>query len=217
VSIGAVPGDSSRRFRRTQKRAAWAMAKDACAVSAGVANPQPTVEGCSDPHARLGNGGLIFTGVVARKIQRTAMTDDIKTPSQIADEARQTGQNAANAAGQLANEAQANAASTVQALRPAMDDAKATGRDALNTAKALAGDAKAVAGDAWNTARSYAKNAGGVAGEKLGDFKAKASDFQETTARRIADEPLKAVAIGVAAGALLAALVMRRGRDRRDY
>ena len=56
-----------------------------------------------------------------------------------------------------------------------------------------------------------------MAGEKLGDFKTKASDFQATAARRIADEPLKAVAIGAAAGALLAALVMRRGRDKRDY
>lgn len=137
------------------------------------------------------------------------MTDEIKTYSQIADEARQTGQNAANAAGQLANQAQANAASTAQALRPVLDDAKATGRDALNTAKGLASDAKEIASDTWNTARSYAKKASGVAGEKL-------SDFQETVARRIADEPFKAVALGAAAGALLATLIMRRGRDRRD-
>ena len=119
------------------------------------------------------------------------MTDDFKTPSQIADEAGTD--------------------------RYGADDAKATGRNALNTAKGLANDAKAMAGDAWNTARSYAKNAGGVAGEKLGDIKAKASDFQETAARRISDEPLKAVAIGAAAGVLLAALVMRRGRDKRNY
>lgn len=145
------------------------------------------------------------------------MTDDIKTPSQIAEEARRTGQNAADAAGQLANETRANAAGTVQALRPAIDDTKATGRDALGTAKVLASDAKAIAGDAWNTARSYARNASGIAGEKLGDLKARVSGFQETTARRIADEPLKAVAIGAAAGALLAALVLRRGRSKRSY
>ena len=80
-----------------------------------------------------------------------------------------------------------------------------------------AADAKATGRDAWNTARRYTRNAGGVAGEKLGDLKVKAGDFQETAARRIADEPLKAVAIGAAAGALLAAIFMRRGRDKRNY
>ena len=138
------------------------------------------------------------------------MTEDIKTSSQMTDEARQTDQ-------YVADEAQARGASTVQSIRPAIDDAKATGREALNTAKELATDAKAMAGDAWNTARSYAKNAGGVAGEKLGGIKAKASDLQHTAARRISDEPLKAVAIGAAAGALVAALFMRRGQGRRNY
>ena len=63
--------------------------------------------------------------------------------------------------------------------------------------------------------RGYAKNASGMAGEKLGTLKTQASDLQATAARRIADEPVKAVAIGAAAGALLAALVLRRKRDPR--
>ena len=91
----------------------------------------------------------------------------------------------------------------------------ATGREALDAAKGFAKDAQAIAGDAWKTARTYAGQAGDVASEKLGDFKARASDFQETAARRIADEPIKAVAIGAAAGALFAALFLRRGRGRR--
>lgn len=155
-------------------------------------------------------------GTVAIKIQRIVMNDNTKTPSQIADEAKKTGQKAADAAGQLANEAKASANNTVQAMRPALEDVKDTGRDTMKTAKGLASDAKSIAGDAWNTARDYAKSAGDVAGEKLGDMKVKAADFQETAARRISDEPLKAVAIGAAAGALLAALMMRRGRSRRD-
>ena len=127
------------------------------------------------------------------------MTDNTETPSPMADGTRQPG---------LANEAQAKNASTVQALRPAIDDAKAAGREAL-------GAAKQIAGEAWETTRSYAKNASGVAGEKLGALKTKASDLQVTASRRIADEPIKAVAIGAAAGALLAALVLRRKSDTR--
>lgn len=122
------------------------------------------------------------------------MTDTTETPSPMADGTSQTG---------FASETQAKSASTVQAIRPAIDDAKAAGREAL-------GAAKDIAGDAWKTAQSYAKNASGVAGEKLGALKTKAADFQVTASRRIADEPLKAVAIGAAAGALLAALVLRR-------
>lgn len=127
------------------------------------------------------------------------MTDNTETPSSMADGASQTG---------LASEAQAKSASTVHALRPTIEDAKAAGREALGTAKEIAGDA-------WETARNYAKNASGMAGEKLGDLKTRACDFQVTASRRIADEPIKAVAIGAAAGVLLAALVLRRKRDTR--
>jgi ElaB/YqjD/DUF883 family membrane-anchored ribosome-binding protein len=134
-------------------------------------------------------------------------TDDTDNFSPMADGTRPTGRDAA----------QATAADTAQALRTGADEAGTAGRQALNTAKDLAGTARAKASDAWQKARVYAKEAGGVAGEKLGDFKVKASGFQDTAARRIADEPIKAVAIGAAAGALLAALVLRRGRNTRNY
>jgi ElaB/YqjD/DUF883 family membrane-anchored ribosome-binding protein len=138
------------------------------------------------------------------------MTDDTNTPSQMVDGAKQAGRDAAQAMDGFASEAQAKSASTVQSLRPSVDEAKAAGREALNAAKGLAGDA-------WERAQGYAKNAGGVAGEKLDNFKAKASEFQGTAARRISDEPIKAVAIGAAAGALIAALFMRGGRGTRRY
>lgn len=119
------------------------------------------------------------------------MTNDTDTPSPRADETRQTG-----------------TASEAPTFRPAIDDARTAGREALGTAREMAGVA-------WGSARSYARNAGGMAGEKLGSLKSKAADFQATAARRIADEPVKAVAIGAAAGALFAALLLRRGRGPR--
>lgn len=130
------------------------------------------------------------------------MTDDTNTPSPIADGARHTGQEAAQTMRGWANEAQAEGANT--------------GRDALNTAKGLFKDAQGVTGDAWDVARTYAKYASDIAGDKLGDLKAKASELQGTASRQIANEPIKAVALGAAAGALLAALVMRRGRGPRE-
>lgn len=145
------------------------------------------------------------------------MADDIKTPADIAEEAKQAGRDATTAASGLVKDAQAIGSNTVQALRPAMEDAKATAREAADTAKGLASDAKDIAGDALHTARDYARSATAVASEKLGELKAKASDAQVVAARYIADEPVKSVLIGMAAGALFAALVMHLGRgpDRR--
>ena len=109
------------------------------------------------------------------------MSEDFKTPSQIADEARKTGHNAADA---IIDLIQTFGATTIT-------------RNIANLTPMSIG----------NLVFSDRNNNG---------LFAKASDFQETAARRIADEPLKAVAIGAAAGALLAALLMRRGRNRRD-
>ena len=131
------------------------------------------------------------------------MTNETNTASPIAGGTTHPGQEAAQTMRGWANEAQAEGAKT--------------GRDALNTAKGLLKDAQGVSGDAWNVARTYAKYASDIAGDKLGDLKVKASEFQDTTARRIANEPIKAVALGAAAGALLAALVFRRGRGPRGF
>ena len=143
-------------------------------------------------------------------------TNNTDPTSPRADGDMQTGWDAAQARDKLASQVQAKVSSTAQALDSAMDKSKATRQDFVNTAKDLAGTAKELAGDAWKKAQTYATTAGEVAAEKLDVAKVKASDFQATTARRISEEPIKAVAIGVAAGALLAAMVFRRGRDSRN-
>ena len=145
------------------------------------------------------------------------MTDNTNPASPLVGGAPQTGWDAARAKDNSARQAQANDPGTTPALESAIEKSRATGQDVLNTARDLAGTAKEIAGDAWKKAQTYAASASGKAGEKLEVVKAKASDLQATTARRIADEPIKAVAIGAAAGALIAAIVMRRGRGTRNY
>ena len=144
-------------------------------------------------------------------------TDYTNPASPLAGGTTQTGWDAAQARDKLASQAQAKASSTAQALDSAIVKSRTSSQDLLSTARNLAGTAKEIAGEAWKTAQVYATNASGVATEKLDVVKAKASDLQATTARRIADEPIKAVAIGAAAGALLAAIVMRRGRSTRSH
>lgn len=147
------------------------------------------------------------------------MADYNKTPAEIENDARQVGRDAANAAQGIADDAKAIGANTVQALRPAVEDAKATAREAADTVKGLAADAKEIAGDTVDSATDYAKNTAksvaDAAAEKLRLLKLKAADAQTVTAQYIADEPIKAVLIGVAAGALLATLLLNVNRPRR--
>ena len=145
------------------------------------------------------------------------ITDNTNPGSPSAGGTTQTGWDAVQAREKLASQAQAKVSGAAQALDSAIDKSRTTGQDVLNTARDLAGTAKEIAGEAWKKAQTYVTQASGKAGEKLEVVKAKASDLQATTARRIADEPIKAVAIGAAAGALLAAIVMRRGRGPRSY
>ena len=145
------------------------------------------------------------------------ITDNTNPGSPSAGGTTQTGWDAVQARDKLASQAQAKASSTAQALDSAIDKSRTSSQDLLNTARDLAGTAKEIAGEAWKKAQVYATNASGVATGKLDVVKTKASDLQATTARRIADEPIKAVAIGAAAGALLAAIVMRRGRGTQTH
>jgi len=155
-------------------------------------------------------------------------TDDTDINAHAMDTTKPVGLEAAQDRDQLATDERVLRATTVQPLRADTKAANAATGESVKSAKDLAKDAKTVAADAWQAARSYAKSASGTAGEKLGDFKVKASErlgdlkvkateFQGTAAKRISEEPIKAVAIGAAAGALLAAVMLRRGGSRRDY
>lgn len=145
------------------------------------------------------------------------MAEDAKTPSQLAEEAKQTGRDAAQAAEGIAQEAKAIGASTAQSLRANAEDAKATGREALDTAKGLANDARDIAGDAAATGRRYAKDAVGAASAKLRGLSNQASELQVACTRYVAAEPVKSILYAAAGGAAVTALLISfmRGSGRR--
>jgi ElaB/YqjD/DUF883 family membrane-anchored ribosome-binding protein len=143
------------------------------------------------------------------------MADDAKTPSQLADEARRAGRDASAAASGLAGEAKTIAGDTARALRSGAADAKATAGEALDTARGIAADAKDVASDAAETGRAYARNAVDEAGKKFTGFKERAVEWQGSCVKRIEAEPVKAVLIAAAGGALLAGLLLAFDRSGR--
>ena len=145
------------------------------------------------------------------------MAEDAKTPSQIADEARQTGRDAAQAAAGLTQEAKAIGAGAAQALRSSADDARTTGREAADTAKGLANDARDIAGDAAATGRRYAKDAVQAASAKLRGLSNQASELQVACTRYVAEEPVKSILYAAAGGAFVTALLISfmRGGSRR--
>lgn len=145
------------------------------------------------------------------------MADDAKTPSQLADEARQAGRDASTAASGLADEAKTIAGDTVQALRSSASDAKATAGEALDTVRGIAADAKDVAADAVGTGRVYAQDAVNEVGRRIVNLRERAAEWQESCAKQIAAEPVKAVLIAAAGGALLAGLLLAFDRSGRRY
>jgi ElaB/YqjD/DUF883 family membrane-anchored ribosome-binding protein len=122
--------------------------------------------------------------------RKNAMADDAKSPSQIADEARQAGRDAAEAASGIAGEA-------------------------LDTARGVAADAKDVASDAATTAKAYARNAVDESGKKITSLREQAAQWQASCSKQIAAEPVKSVLLAAAGGALLAGLLLAFDRPAR--
>lgn len=120
--------------------------------------------------------------------------DDVKTPSELADEARQTGRDALNAA-------------HFEATQTA------------NAARAVAEDAHDLAEDALQTGRAHGWSAVDAAQRRVSALKdqvtAQACAAQESCTRYIAREPVKATLMAVAGGALLTGLVLSSLRGRR--
>ena len=141
--------------------------------------------------------------------------DNVKTPAQIAEEARQAGRDAAQAAQGYGAEARRVGADAVQSIRPGLEDAKATAREGADTMKGLANDARDIASDAAATGRAYAKDAVNSAGKKLHDVQGQVQHYKEVCTRYIADEPMKAALISAAAGAALGTLLMSKARGSR--
>jgi len=147
--------------------------------------------------------------------------DDTKTPSQLADDARQTGQDAVEAAQVFASNTATVASHAAHSIRSVAQDAKATGKEALDSAAEVADEARQVASDAARTGRAYAKAAVNSTGRRMGHWKERVADANESCARFVAEEPVKALWITAIASSLLTALAMTalRGSSRRydDY
>jgi ElaB/YqjD/DUF883 family membrane-anchored ribosome-binding protein len=142
-------------------------------------------------------------------------SEHVKTPAQLAEEARQTGRDAVEAAQGYAAEARRVGAEAVESIRPSLEDARATGREGLDTVRGLANDARDIAGDAAATGRAYAKDAVNAAGRKLHDAKDQFDHARQACVQYIADEPVKAALISAAAGAVLTTLALSLLRGRR--
>lgn len=140
----------------------------------------------------------------------------IKTPSEVAAEARQTGHDAMEAVQGHAAEARAIGQEAAASLRPHLQDARAAGAEALDTAKGVAEDAKDTARDAAAAGKAYVRSAVDAANQKLGVLQDKVATAQYTCTQYIAKEPVKATLMAVAGGALLTGILMSALRGRRS-
>jgi ElaB/YqjD/DUF883 family membrane-anchored ribosome-binding protein len=90
--------------------------------------------------------------------------------------------------------------------------------EALDTARGIAADAKDVASDAAATGKAYARGALDEAGKKIAGLRERAAGWEASCVKQIEAEPVKAVLIAAAGGALLAGLLLAFDRSRRyDY
>lgn len=123
--------------------------------------------------------------------RNTDMTDEFKTPSQVADEATSAGRDAAEAFRGVAGEA-------------------------LDTAKGVAADARDIASDSVDAAKAFARNAVNETGQKLTSLEARAEQWHAACAQRIAADPVKSLLLAAAGGALLAGVLLAFDRSARD-
>jgi len=143
--------------------------------------------------------------------------DYTKSPEQLAEDARQTGRDAVDAAQEVTSDAAAIGRDAFTSLEAAGHDAKALGRDALAKAAGIAHQARKVSDDAAETGRAYAKDAVNATGRKIIDWRTQFSRTGEYCSKLIADEPVKAVWIASIASSLLTALVITAARSGTRY
>jgi hypothetical protein len=143
--------------------------------------------------------------------------DDTKSPGQLAEDARQAARDATDAAQDFAANTATVASHAAHSIRSVAHDAKATGKEALDSAAEVADEARQVASDAARTGRAYAKAAVNSTGRRMGHWKERVADANESCARFVAEEPVKALWITAIASSLLTALAMTALRGSRRY
>jgi GAF domain-containing protein len=145
--------------------------------------------------------------------------NETKSASEIADETRDLGRDATQAARGYAAEAAELGRDAARSIRPSVDDALATGREAADTVRGVAGDAKAIAGDTLNLGRAYARNATQAASRVIDDARTRIQQQSDDCVKFVRTEPMKATLYAVIAGAVTAMLLgaaLRSGRRGRS-
>lgn len=147
--------------------------------------------------------------------------DNVKSPSQLADEARGTAGDALDTAKNFAQASRAvsdDALSSVKdSLQDSADDARVLGQDAASAARSYARDARQTGKDAIETGRAYAQGAVNAAGKKVADIKDQLLTARKQSEQYIMDQPVRATLIAAAGGAVLTALLVSfmRKSDRQ--
>ena len=195
------------------------MVEPACSEGAGFVAPccvrlrQIPVQ----PDSAIGPACPQYVSRTCCSFRKTAMADDAKTPSQLADEARQTARDASTAVSGIADEGKAIAQDAAHALRSSAQNAKATAGEALDTVRGVAADARDVAADAADAGKAYARSAVDEVGKKAARFKDRSAGWQEACVKQIAAEPVKSMLVAAAGGALFAGLLLAFDRSGRRY
>ena len=140
--------------------------------------------------------------------------DPIKTPSEIADETRQTASDAFTAAQGYARESGRIGREGMHSIRATLEDARDTGSEALDTVAGLSNDTAEIVKDAAATSRAYARNAVNASGRKLRDWKGQVEHARESCKQYIADEPVRASLVAAAGGAVLMTLLLSFAKRR---
>lgn len=144
-------------------------------------------------------------------------TDNVKSPAELADEAKQTARDALEAAKGYAQESGRIGRDTAQSIRMAVEDAKETGAEALDTVGGLAHDAADIAMDAGTTSKAYAQKAVSATGRKLRDWQGQVDELKDSCTRYIGQQPVRSTLIAAGGGALLMKLLLSMIKRRRHY
>lgn len=142
-------------------------------------------------------------------------SDHVKTPSELANELKQTGQAAADTAKNIAEASKSIGTDAINSVKSSADDAKQLGRDAVDLAAAYAHEAAETGSDAVDTGRAYAKDAVNAAGRKIRDLRGQLHATRERGEQFVADQPVRAALIAAAGGAVFTALLLSLMRNSR--
>ena len=143
--------------------------------------------------------------------------DEVKTTSELAEEARHTGHDAVLAAQGYAQEGQRIGREAAQSLRATLADAKETGSEALDTVRGLTNDARDLASDAVRSGRSSARDVVSAVGERARQLGERVHRSKEACTAYTAEQPVRSTLIAVASGAAAMTLMLHFLQGRRGH